>query len=292
MTPGGRQPLQASIKQRLLNIAQRDGVDFQLILTRYTLERLLYRLGCSVHKSAFLLKGAFLFHAWQDDMARPTRDLDLLGHGSPDITRLATIVAEIVNTEVEDDGLDFLPKTIAGHAIRESSLYDGIRFKLIAMLGRTRIPVQIDIGFGDAAGVHAAELVYPTLFDQHPPRILSYRPEFVVAEKLEAMVALGLINSRIKDYYDLWRINRTIDITRKDLVAAVRTTFVRRGTDFPSVVPPGLTNDFADKQKCQLWEAFIERNGLDVEGAELEDVLKELRAELWPLILEAKRSKS
>ncbi len=279
------------MRQRLLNIAQRDSVDFQLILTRYALERLLYRLGRSAHKSAFLLKGAFLFHAWQDDMARPTRDLDLLGHGSPDIASLAAVVAEIVNTKVEDDGLDFLPKTITGQAIRESSLYDGIRFKLIAMLGRIRIPVQIDIGFGDAAGSHAAELVYPTLFDQDPPRILSYRPEFVVAEKLEAMIVLGLINSRIKDYYDLWRINRTIDITHKDLVAAVRLTFVRRGTDFPSVVPPGLTNDFADRQKCQLWEAFIERNGLDSDGVGLADVVKDLREQYWPLILEAKPSK-
>ncbi len=275
------------MRQRLLNLAQRDSVDFQLILTRYALERLLYRLGRSSHKSAFLLKGAFLFHAWQDDMARPTRDLDLLGHGSPDITRLAAVVAEIVNTEVEDDGLDFLPKTITGQAIRESSLYDGIRFKLIATLGKTRIPVQIDIGFGDAAGSRPVELVYPTLFDQDSPRILSYRPEFVVAEKLEAMVVLGLINSRIKDYYDLWRINHTIEITHKDLVAAVRETFVRRGTDFPTDVPPGLTDGFADELKCRLWQAFIERNGLDSKDTGLADVVKELRGQFWPLILEA-----
>ncbi len=287
MTPGDRQPLQASVRQRLLNIARRDNIDFQLILTRYALERLLYRLGRSVHKSSFLLKGAFLYHAWQDDMACPTRDLDLLGQGVPGIDRLAAIMAEIVGTEVQDDGLDFLQNTIAGQAIREASLYSGIRFKLTAMLNRTCIPLQIDIGFGDAAGPHAAELVYPTLIDQDSPRILSYPPEYVVAEKLEAIVAHGMINSRIKDYYDLWQINRTINIAHKDLVDAVAATFARRGTDFPGSVPAGLTDDFADQQKRQLWQSFVERNGLNAGGVGLAEVVPELRATYWPLIVAA-----
>lgn len=290
MTAEDRARLQASVRQRLLNIAQRDNTDFQLVLTRYGLERFLYRLGRSPHRSTFLLKGAFLFYAWLQDVGRPTRDLDLLGHGTPDIRRLEGVIADIAAMEVDDDGLDFLPDTIRGEAIREASLYDGIRLKLVATLGRTRIPVQIDIGFGDAAGPSAVELAYPTLLDQDAPRILTYRPEFVVAEKLEAMVALGDINTRLKDYYDLWRVNRTMELPRKDLIEALRATFSRRGTEIPTEIPPGLADGFADVSRSRMWDAFIARNGLDTGGASLLDVVKELRSHYWPLIQTAGRA--
>ncbi len=284
-----RAPLQASIRQRLLNIAQREGIDFQLVLTRYGLERFLYRLGRSPHRSTFLLKGAFLFYAWQQEVGRPTRDLDLLGQGAPEIDRLESIVADIAAVEVDDDGLDFLPDTIKGEAIREASLYDGIRLRLVATLGRTRISVQIDIGFGDAADQQAVELTYPTLLDQDPPSILTYRPEFVVAEKLEAMVALGDINTRLKDLYDLLRISRTMELTREDQIEALQATFLRRGTEIPAEVPPGLADDFADDSRTRMWDAFITRNGLDTEGASFADVVRELRSFYWPLILAAGR---
>ncbi len=250
-----RARLQASVRQRLLNIAQREGIDFQLVLTRYGLERFLYRLGRSPHRSTFLLKGAFLFYAWQQEVDRPTRDLDLLGHGTPDILRLENIVADMATVEVDDDGLDFLPDTIKGEAIREASLYDGIRLKLVATLGRTRIPVQIDIGFGDAA------------------------------EKLKAMVALGDINTRLKDYYDLLRLSRTMALPREGMIEALRATFMRRGTVLPDEVPPGLADSFADDSRTRMWDAFITRNGLDTEGASFADVVRELRSSYWPLIL-------
>lgn len=287
--PDDRTRLQASVRQRLLNISQRNSTDFQVVLTRYGLERFLHRLGRSTHKASFLLKGAFLFHAWHNDVARPTRDLDLLGHGSPNISRLEAVVADIVGTDVEDDGLDFPPETIRGEPIRETSLYDGIRFRLVATLGRTRIPLQIDIGFGDAAEPKAVELEYPTLLGQDPPRVMAYRQEYVVAEKLEAMVALGSINTRLKDYYDLWRMART-DIPHEDLVAAVRATFIRRGTEIPTNMPPGLMDDFVDEQKLQMWNAFIERNGLNSGDATLADVVRELRSIYWPHMVTAKRA--
>jgi len=284
MTSGDRKPLQASVRQRLLNIANRDRVDFQQILTRYSLERLLFRLGRSPHRATFLLKGAFLFLAWQDDIARPTKDLDFLGHGSPEIDRLESLLLEILSTKVEDDGLDFLPETVQGAAIREASLYDGIRFKLTATLGNIRIPIQIDIGFGDAAGQHATELEYPTLLDQGPPRIMSYKPEFVIAEKLEAIVALGLINSRIKDYYDLWCLSNSMQIPHKDIIGAIRATFDVRGTEIPSDIPPGLSVDFADGPKSRAWNAFISRSELDGKNLQLEDILRELRTHYLPLL--------
>lgn len=290
MTAEDRVRLQASVRQRLLNIAQRDDTDFQLVLTRYALERFLYRLGRSSHRSTFMLKGAFLFYAWQHDVGRPTRDLDLLGHGAPDIPRFEGVIADIAALEVDDDGLDFLPDTIRGEAIRDASLYDGIRLKLVATLGKTRMPVQIDIGFGDAAGLSAVELAYPTLLDQDAPRILTYRPEFVVAEKLEAMVALGDINTRLKDYYDLWRVNRTMALPREDLIAALRATFSRRGAEIPTEVPPGLADGFAGASRSLMWDAFITRNGLDAGGASLVDVVRELRCRYWPLLQAAGRA--
>lgn len=290
MTAEARARLQASIRQRLLNIAQRDNIDFQLVVTRYGLERFLYRLGRSPHRSDFMLKGAFLFYAWQHDVGRPTRDLDLLGQGTPDIPRLEGVIAEIATVAVDDDGLDFLPDTIRGEAIREASLYDGIRLKLMATLGNIRIPVQIDVGFGDATGPSAVELAYPTLLDQGAPRILTYRPEYVVAEKLEAMVALGEINTRLKDYYDLWRVNRTMALPREDLIQALRATFSRRGTELPTEVPPGLADTFARGAQSRMWDAFVARNGLDAEGAPLGEVIRELRSQYWPLIQAAGRA--
>ncbi|MFO7609358.1 MAG: nucleotidyl transferase AbiEii/AbiGii toxin family protein [Candidatus Krumholzibacteriia bacterium] len=290
MTAGDRDRLQASVRQRLLDIAHRDNADFQLVLTRYGLERFLCRLGRSRHRTAFLLKGAFLFYAWRNEVGRPTRDLDLLGYGAPDIARLESIVADIAATGVDDDGLDFLRGTIKGEAIRKAALYDGIRIRLAAALGRTRIPVQIDIGFGDAAGSVGVELEYPTLLQQDPPRILTYRPEYVVAEKLEAMVTLGEINTRLKDYYDLWRMSRTMELPREGLIEALRATFLRRRTELPDEVPPGLADDFADTPRTRMWGAFIARNGLDPGEASFADVIKELRFYFWPLIHAAKKS--
>jgi len=290
LTLADRKRLQASLRQRLLNIAQQEKVDFQVVLIRYGLERFLYRLGRSQHRESFLLKGAFLFHAWQNDVARPTRDVDLLGHGSPDIARLEVVVADIVGGEVGDDGLDFPLETIGGETIREASLHDGIRIKLVAKLGRTQIPLQLDVGFGDTAGRQAVELEYPTMLDQDPPLILAYKPQFVVAEKLEAMVVLGMINTRLKDYYDLWTLTRMMDIPSRDLVDAVRATFAQRGTSIPDAVPPALTDEYAnDEQKRRMWTSFIERNGLDVGGASLASIVRDLRSYLVPLMAEAVR---
>ncbi len=288
MTPESRERLQASLRQRLLNLAQAEEVDFQVVLSRFGRERFLYRLGKSNHQQGFILKGAFLFYAWHKDTARPTRDIDLLGFGTPDIPRLIEVISGIVRGEVEDDGLDFPTEVIRGQQIRETSLYDGIRLKLEARLGQTRIPLRIDIGFGDAAGSEAVILEYPTLLEHAPPRILAYQPYFVVAEKLEAIVALGMINTRLKDYYDIWWVNRTMDIPERKLVEAVRTTFTRRGTAIPSELPVGLSGEFTgDGQKLRMWEAFLTRSGLELEGGSLKVIVEEICSFLWPIIVKA-----
>lgn len=285
MKPADRDRLQASLRQRLLALAHSEGADFQTVLTRYGLERFLYRLGHSRHRGAFVVKGAFLYHAWLEDVARPTRDLDLLGYGSPDISRIESVIAEIAGIVFLNDGLDFPVATIRGEAVREASLYDGIRIRLVAMLGRTRIPLQLDVGFGDAAGSDATDLDYPTLLDHEHPHVRAYRPQHVVAEKLEAMVALGFINSRLKDYYDVWRILANMDIADKDLLAAIHATFSRRQTSIPTEVPIALTDAFAhDAQKVIQWEAFLGRSGLDVGGATLSTIVRALRDRLAPLL--------
>lgn len=285
MKPVERDRLQASLRRRLLTLAHSEGADFQTVLTRYGLERFLYRLGHSRHRGAFLVKGAFLYHAWLEDVARPTRDLDLLGYGSPDISRIESAIAEIAGIVFMDDGLDFPVATIRGEAIREASLYDGIRIRLVAQLGRTRIPLQLDVGFGDAAGSDATDLDYPTLLDHEPPHVRAYRPQYVVAEKLEAMVALGFVNSRLKDYYDLWRILTNMEISDQDLLIAIQATFAGRRTGIPRKVPDALTAAFAhDAQKIIQWEAFLGRSGLDIAGATLDSVVRELRNRLVPLL--------
>jgi len=289
VTATKREQLVASVRQRLLNIANRDRVDFQGVLIRYGLERFLFRLGQSPHRNAFLLKGAFLFPAWRNDVNRPTRDVDLLGQGSPDPARLEIVVSEIVSCDVVDDGLDFPADNIRGEVIREASLYDGIRIKTPGQLGRTRIPLQIDIGFGDAA-VPAGELLeFPTLLDQEPPRILAYRPEYVVAEKLEAMVVLGMINTQLKDYYDLWKITRTMGLSARELAGAVAVTFSRRGTPIPDTVPPALSEEYCqDDRRRRMWDAFLDRNGLDVGCESFESIVRDLRSYLMSILAEAR----
>jgi hypothetical protein len=291
MRPSDRERLQASVRQRLLDIARCEHADFQAVLTRYGLERLLYRLGCSAHREAFLLKGAFLFHAWQADVARPTRDLDLLGRSPTDGARLETVIAEITRGEVTGDGLDFPFNTIRAEPIREASPHQGIRIRLEARLGRTRIPLQLDVGFGDAAGARAVDLEYPTLLGHAPPRVLAYSPPYVAAEKLEAMITLGMVNTRLKDYYDLWRMIRTMVMPRAKLELAVQETFMMRGTAIPGDIPAALSDAFArDVQKARLWEAFLARNRLDAGGASLEEVVCELRGKFMPVLVEARRS--
>ena len=196
--------LAASVRQRLLNLAQARAEDFGLVLTRYGIERFLYRLAQSEHCGQFVLKGALLFELWTQRAYRPTRDLDLEGQGENSIARIKRFFSEIMSQAVEDDGLVFDPKSLRVARIKEEQEYEGLRLNFVARLERARIHMQVDIGFGDVIVPPPKEIQYPAMLNFPGPRLQAYPREAVVAEKLEALVKFGMANTRMKDFYDLW----------------------------------------------------------------------------------------
>lgn len=222
-----RPNLGASVRAKLLNRSRASGQPFDLILVRFALERLLYRLSISAHAERFVLKGAMLLTTWFDDPLRPTRDLDLLGFGDPDPDAIRATFAEIIAVEVED-GVLFNADTLRVDRIREAVDYGGVRLRAIADVGGARVPVAIDVGFGDALEPGAEILDYPTLLDQPAPKLRAYAPETVIAEKFQAMVALGRANSRMKDFYDIWLLATRFPFEGDRLERAIKATFERR----------------------------------------------------------------
>jgi predicted nucleotidyltransferase component of viral defense system len=259
----------ASIRQRLLNLAKERGESFDLILVRYALERFLYRLGTSRHRDRFLLKGALLFLVWGMDEHRPTRDADLLGFGASDLKSLAEIVREI-SSMTFDDGIVYDPASVKAVEIAEDKAYAGARVTFRATLAGARIPVQVDIGFGDAVTPEPVAIEYPVLLDAPRPKLRAYPIYTVIAEKFHAMVLLGEQNSRMKDFYDLWAIARKFELDSVLIASAVAATFERRKTPLPESEPVALSRRFAesDAQK-RLWQAFARRNGLPADGVTL-----------------------
>jgi len=268
-----------SVRQRLLNLAKERGEEFNLVLARYAVERFLYRLSRSKHRDRFVLKGATLIQAWGASRHRATRDLDLLGHGDSDPAAVAAAVRDVCETPVEDDGLVFATDAISAGLIREDQVYEGVRVRLTAVLASAEIPLQVDVGFGDAVTPRPRALVVPTLLDQPAPTLAAYPRESVVSEKFEAMVALGIGNSRMKDFYDVAYLARHFPFDGARLVRAIRATFKRRGTAIPQTAPIALTREFADDAaKKAQWRAFAARDRLSDADATLDDVVARVAA--------------
>lgn len=272
-----------SIRQRLLNHAKATGEEFQRTLDRYAVERLLYRLSISRHRDDFLLKGAMLFRHWFEQEHRPTRDADFLGFGAPDPARIEAIISELCELEL-DDGLAFDLASLRVSEIRETAHYHGLRVNLHARLGRAECLIQWDIGFGDAVTPGPEDAKLPTLLDDLPaPWLRIYPRETVFAEKLEVIVMLGMTNSRMKDYFDLFSLVREGQLDPTLLRDAVSATFARRNTPMPDSLPVGLTQVFAsDNTKQKQWRAFLERARLKAPG--LEEVVAELADVVAPLL--------
>ncbi|MEN9581809.1 MAG: hypothetical protein RJA70_4818 [Pseudomonadota bacterium] len=227
MTRKKARPLQnvpASVKARLLVLAREQGEEFNSLLTRYVLERFLHRLASSSHTASFTLKGALLFTVWSQQPHRATRDIDLLGYGSPDLDRLTGVFCDICVINVEDDGLRFDVSTVQAAPIRDDAVYDGVRITFLAFLGSARVPVQVDVGFGDATEPAPVPVALPTLLDHPAPKLLGYRREVAIAEKLHAMVDRGFSNSRMKDYFDIWFLAQRFAIEGEDIAQAIRST--------------------------------------------------------------------
>ncbi len=275
--------LAASVRQRLTQLARANGEDFHLVLTRYGLERLLYRLARSPHAEAFVLKGACLFQLWSDQPHRPTRDVDLLGHGEGTIEQFETIFRQICQQPVEPDGLEFLSDRVRGTSIKDEDQYQGIRLRVDARLANARLPLQVDVGFGDAITPGPIGIKYPTLLDFPSPFLSAYPRETVVAEKFQAMVVLGMANSRMKDFFDLWTLANEYSFDGATLHAALQATFTRRRTAPPMSPPLALTPTFSqDKPKQTQWRAFLRKGKLTSERIDLPEVIEVLEPFLMP----------
>ena len=278
-----------SVHRRLLNIRDTTGEPFNHLLMRYGQERLLYRIQAAGHAETFVLKGAMLFALWHDVPGRPTRDIDLLGFGVLTHDRLRAIFADACTVEVQDDGLLFDPDSIQTDDIRDDQEYHGVRVRLLGFLGRARLAIQIDVGFGDALTPEPQQIDYPAILDFPAPRLRAYHPATVVAEKLNATVVLGALNSRMKDFYDMHVILTHMGIDDDLLRAAIQGTFERRNVPLPEVLPVAFTPEFLkDGIKETQWRAFLRRSGLESFGLDLVTVLADLKKRLWPLLSAAK----
>lgn len=275
--------LAASVRDRLLALSRERGEDFQLLLTQYGLERLLYRLSQSGYRDRFILKGAMLFVLWGDQPHRPTRDVDFLAFGDSSEAGLQAIFRELCNVTVEDDGLTLMTDSVQVEVIRDATEYGGIRVRLFGDLAGARVPIQADIGFGDAVTPEANEIEYPTLLGNSAPHLKAYPRETVVAEKYQALVNLGMANSRMKDFYDLWVIACKFDFNGETLYEAIRNTFLRRRTPLPEHTPSGLSAEFhEDAQKNSQWNAFLRRSAFAANPPSLTEVCSLLDKFLLP----------
>jgi len=277
--------LGASVRQRLLNKARETGRPFGEILQYFAMERFLYRLSKSGYADKFVLKGALMLTAWNAPLLRPTMDIDLLGRIGNDIAAIAVIVKEICAGRVEpDDGLVFDAATVRGERIAEAAEYEGVRVRFRATLDAARIQMQIDVGFGDIVVPAAMLTIYPTILDLPAPRLLAYSKETAVAEKFEAMVKLGELNSRMKDFFDVWLLSRSFDFNGARLCEAIEETFKRRGTVLPKGEPVALTAEFsANALKQAQWAGFIRRLMLR-DLPSLPVVVDQLRQFLMPAV--------
>jgi hypothetical protein len=281
----------ASVLARLLNRSRATGENYNLLLSRFVIERLLYRLSVSPHAGNFVLKGALLFALWYDTPHRPTKDADLLGFGADDADTLRTTFTEVFAIDA-DDGVRYDPASIRIAPIREGNVYGGMRLSPLSFIGSARLPVQVDIGFGDAITPAPEVVAYPTLLDgMDAPRLRAYSVYTVIAEKFHAMVVLGATNSRMKDFFDLALIARSSELEGDVLASALRATFTRRGTALPPTSPIALTQRFAtDPAKQEQWRAFLSKAKLPPAG--LAEVVALLDTLLAPAIGAAARNES
>lgn len=285
MSKGTITNMRASVLARLKNLSRLRRQDYQHILLRYATERFLYRLSISGYADNFVLKGGNLFVIWQNgDNSRPTMDSDLLCFGDTSHEYLRKVFASIAGME-DSDGIMFDAEGIAVEAIREDTKYGGARVTFNAFIGTVRIPLQFDIGVGDAITPVPEQAAFPVLLDGSPPHLKIYPMATVIAEKLEAMVVRGGSNSRMKDFYDIWQLSRLAEHSARMLRTAIENTFKRRGTELPWELPYALTTEFAHRpEKPVQWHAFCRKNHLSDAPLEFEEIVMSIAAFLAPCL--------
>lgn len=291
MKPKTPKNVAASMRAKLLDRARERKEDFQFMLGRWVGERFLFRLGKSDQREAFVLKGATLFLIWQGKLLRPTRDIDLLGYGSAQVRNVVESIREVCSIEAAD-GIVFDLAGVNGEEIREDAEYDGVRVRVPATLDGAKVQLQIDIGFGDAVDPAPEDTTFPVMLEMESPRLKTYPPEVVIAEKLQAIVQLGIANSRMKDFFDIWILSREQPFTMSRLRRAVVATFARRKTDLPAERPTALTDAFLkEKGKAGQWTGFLSRMQLPKDLADLDSVGNAIADFVMP-VFEAARSEN
>ncbi len=273
----------ASVRQRLFNRAQETHRPFDELFQYYSMERFLYRLSRSDYAGSVILKGALMLIVWEAPHSRATRDIDLLGRFENTIDHVTEMVQEICRINVEPDGMIFDPGNVIGERIKEDADYEGVRVRFTGRLGQARSVMQIDFGFGDTVFPEPTQIEYPSLLGMPRPLLTGYTRETVIAEKFEAMVTLGLLNSRMKDFYDIWLLANQFDFDGKVLLEAIKKTFSNRKIAVPAA-PVALSSEFSrNPEKTAQWKAFIRKSILDHTPEELEQIIEALRPFLIPL---------
>lgn len=283
MTGGTPKNMAASVHQRLLNEARRTGRPFNELLQYFAMERFLYRLSVSPQAPKFLLKGAMMLRVWKVPLSRPTMDIDLLGRTANETEQIVAAMQAVCSQPVEDDGLHFDPASVVGQRIAEDAEYKGVRITFRGSLGNARISMQIDIGFGDVVRPAPVDVELPALLDFPMPRLKGYTRETSIAEKFHAMVQRGQLNSRMKDFYDIWLLSRQFDFEGAVLADAIKTTFATRETEVPAE-SVGLTLNFAKEvSKAKQWQAFTRKLPTGSAPSEFEEVITHVAAFLGPV---------
>ncbi len=280
---GEEKNLPASVHQRLLDKAKASSRPFNELLQRFAIERFIYRLSRSRHADRFVLKGALMIAVWTGAGSRPTMDIDLEGKIANDPDAIAAVIKTACTTAVENDGMVFAPASVKATRIMEEAGYSGVRVRLRGNLGNAKIALQIDIGFGDIVVPEPKMIAYPVLLDFPAPELKGYSKESTIAEKFHAMEQLGILNSRMKDFYDIWFLSHTFNFQGDVLSRAIAKTFANRGTPLPAapvVFDPVFSKD---RLKIIQWRAFLEKSKLDAAPATFAEIIDGLRSFLQPI---------
>ncbi|WP_414552540.1 nucleotidyl transferase AbiEii/AbiGii toxin family protein [Anabaena sp. CCY 0017] len=283
----------ASIRDKLLNLSRKRGEQYNYLLTLYVGERLLYRLSQSPNQQQYILKGATLFKVWNGEPHRATKDLDFLSFGNNEVKHIEKVFQEISLIECEEDGIIFLPESIKAQVIKEDQQYEGVRVNITGKLGTNLCKLQVDIGFGDVVTPDAQEEVIDTILDVPKPKLKTYPRETVIAEKFQAMVDLGIKNSRIKDFYDIWFLCKDFEFQGDLLSQAIKNTFTRRKTEIPIKVPLALTPEFTnDPEKRKLWIAFLKKVKIGEPQLTFDEVVTFIKSFIMPPCMASAQNKS
>lgn len=272
-----------SIRDRLLNLARAEGRPFQETLQYYAMERFLYRLSVSRHRSSFVLKGALLLRAWDAPTTRATKDIDLLGRLDNSLDTVAQVLKDVCVTEVEPDGILFDAGTVDVVRIKEDAEYEGVRGRFVGFLGTARVTMQVDIGFGDVVSPVPQSIRYPVLLDQLEAELLGYPKETVIAEKFHAMTYLGTLNSRMKDFYDVWLLANQYAFEGDSLAKAISATFANRETAIdlsPAAFTPAF---FGQPSTVAQWAAFRSKITGGIYPESIQEVIEVLGNFLLPV---------